>query len=137
MNVCTYLNFPGTAADAVSFYCSVFDTKPQGEIQYFSALNNPEIPAHVNKMVLHAALTIFETHTLMFTDAPEELGHQLILGNHVSISLHIDSKEEADRLFNLLAINGSVQMPLQDTFWGAYHGQCTDQFGIQWMINHE
>jgi uncharacterized glyoxalase superfamily protein PhnB len=24
---------------------------------------------------------------------------------------------------------------LQDMFWGAYYGSCTDKFGVQWMFN--
>ena len=27
-------------------------------------------------------------------------------------------------------------MPLQDMFWGAYFGSCTDRFGINWMIHY-
>ena len=28
-------------------------------------------------------------------------------------------------------------MPMEEQFWGAYFGSCTDQFGINWMINYE
>jgi len=27
-------------------------------------------------------------------------------------------------------------MPLQDMFWGAYYGTCTDKYGINWMLNY-
>jgi len=88
-------------------------------------------------MVLHSTIKLFDKHTLMFTDAPEEMGHKLTTGNAISLSLHVDSKAEADSLFGKLSENGEIQMPMQDTFWGAYHGQCTDQFGIKWMVNYE
>jgi len=26
-------------------------------------------------------------------------------------------------------------MELQDMFWGAYYGSCTDKYGVQWMFN--
>jgi PhnB protein len=26
-------------------------------------------------------------------------------------------------------------MPMQDMFWGAYFGSCTDRFGVMWMVN--
>lgn len=28
-------------------------------------------------------------------------------------------------------------MDLQDMFWGAYYGSCTDKYGVQWMFNCE
>ncbi len=42
---------------------------------------------------------------------------------------------EADRVFNALAENGAVQMPIQETFWAVRFGMVTDRFGIPWMIN--
>lgn len=53
------------------------------------------------------------------------------------ITLTPDSKAETKKLFDALSKGGKVTMELQDTFWGAYYGQCTDKFGIQWMFNFE
>jgi len=36
-----------------------------------------------------------------------------------------------------LAQNGTVQMPIQKTFWSARFGMLADQFGIPWMVNCE
>jgi len=30
-----------------------------------------------------------------------------------------------------------VEMPLGDTFWGAYFGMFEDKFGIRWMVNYD
>jgi uncharacterized glyoxalase superfamily protein PhnB len=30
---------------------------------------------------------------------------------------------------------GKVTMELQEMFWGAYYGSCTDKYGVQWMFN--
>ena len=67
----------------------------------------------------------------------ESMGHQLISGNQISLSLNADTKEEADKIFNGLSADGKVEMPIQDTFWGAYFGIWTDKFGIKWMINYD
>jgi PhnB protein len=53
----------------------------------------------------------------------------------VHINLEPDTKEEATRLFTALSAGGKITMPLQDMFWGAYYGSCTDKFGVQWMVN--
>jgi len=54
-----------------------------------------------------------------------------------SILLDPSEPDEADRLFNVLAENGTVAMPLQETFWARRFGAVTDQFGVTWSINCE
>ena len=51
--------------------------------------------------------------------------------------LNVDDPGETERLFNELAENGTVRMPLQQTFWTVRFGVLTDQFGIPWVINCE
>ena len=43
----------------------------------------------------------------------------------------------ADRIFGALAENGTVRMPIQETFWAQRFGMLTDQFGTPWMVNCE
>jgi PhnB protein len=71
----------------------------------------------------------------MGTDAVESMGHPLVMGNNVHISLSPDSRADTERLFKALAEEGKVTMPLQDMFWGAYYGALTDRFGVHWMLN--
>ena len=44
---------------------------------------------------------------------------------------------EAVRACQLLAENGQVKMPIQQTFWAERFGMLTDRFGTPWMINFE
>lgn len=50
---------------------------------------------------------------------------------------NIDHPEDAERIFHTLAENGTVSMPIEQTFWATRFGMVTDQFGIPWMINCE
>ena len=56
-------------------------------------------------------------------------------GNNFSTSITTDSKEEADRLFNGLSKDGTLNMAMNDTFLGDYFGMFTDKFGINWMVS--
>ena len=47
------------------------------------------------------------------------------------------SAEDARRIFAALAEGGTVQMPIQETFWSAAFGMLVDRFGIPWEINCE
>lgn len=53
----------------------------------------------------------------MGTDAPASMGFEIRTGNNFHVSLHPDTRAEADRIFNGLAEGGIVDMPLQDMFW--------------------
>lgn len=54
-----------------------------------------------------------------------------------SILLGTKDVEETHRIFEALAENGTVRMPLQQTFWSKCFGDVVDQFGIAWSINCE
>jgi PhnB protein len=45
--------------------------------------------------------------------------------------------EEAERRFQALAEGGTVQMPLQPTFWARTWGMLVDRFGTPWIVNGE
>jgi PhnB protein len=140
--VCTYLNFPGNTEEAFLFYQSVFKTEfAGGGIQRFGDLpadtNHPPVADAIKKMVLHVELPITGNHILMGTDAPKEMGFTLVQGNNMHISIEPETREEAKRLFDQLSADGEVTMPLQDMFFGAYFGEFTDKYGINWMINFQ
>ena len=40
-------------------------------------------------------------------------------------------------IFHALAENGTVTMPIAETFWAVRFGMLTDQFGTPWLINCE
>ena len=54
-----------------------------------------------------------------------------------SLSLQMTSTAQADRIFQLLAKDGTVVVPLAKTFWAARFGMLVDRFGIPWLINCE
>lgn len=137
--VSTYLNFPGTTEQAFLFYRGVFGGEFSGPINRFSEVpadpGQPPLSEADKKLVVHIELPILAGHVLMGTDAPESMGFTVHHGNSVHINLEPDTRAETDRLFNALAVNGTIDMPLQVMFWGDYFGSLTDQFGIRWMFN--
>lgn len=135
----TYLNFTNTTEEAFSYYKSVFGGEFVGGISRFGDIppqkGTPPLTDADKNLVMHVELVITGGHHLMGTDAPESMGFTVNVGNNVHINLEPDTKEEATRLFTALSDGGKVTMPLQDMFWGAYYGSCTDRFGVQWMVN--
>lgn len=132
-----YLNFDGQAEAAFLFYQSVFGAAFTGLYRMSDAPDAEKIPEPERSRLMHISLPIDAHTTLMGADILPSFGHQLTAGNNVQLSLHPDSREEAERLFNGLSAGGVIEMPLADTFWGAYFGSFRDQFGIYWMVNYD
>lgn len=136
----TYLNFERSTEEAFNFYKSVFGTEFVGGIMRHGDVPVPEGQSGLNdedkQLVMNVQLPILGGHLLMGTDAPESvMGKKLTQGNNVYISLHPDTRSEADGLFNALSAGGDVQVPMQEMFWGDYYGSLVDKFGICWMVN--
>lgn len=138
--VSTYLNFSNRTEEAFNFYKSVFGTEFSGPgILRFNEIPSqegmPPMSEDLKNLVMHVELPITGGHVLMGTDAPAEMGFSVSFGNNIYINLEPDTREETKRLFDALATGGKVEMELQEMFWGAYYGSCSDQFGVRWMFN--
>lgn len=134
-----YLTFDGTCEEAFKFYQSVLG----GEIPFWGRFGEmppqegmPPVSEDTKNRIMHVTLPISAETVLMGSDSMPGL-HTIVQGNNFSVSLNTNSKEEADKLFNGLSAGGTVTMPIQDTFWGAYFGMWTDKFGIHWMVNYD
>lgn len=129
-----YLNFPGTTEEAINFYKSAIG----GEIlmtMRFRDMPEDKTPENEKDKICHISLKLPNGTILMATDTLESMGQKLIAGNNFYLSLGAEDKAEANRLFKELSAGGTVQMPMEDMFWGDYFGMVTDKFGTQWMIS--
>lgn len=140
--VSSYLNFDGKTEEAFLFYRKVFKTEFIGKgIERFENIpvnaGHPPLAKEIKKMVLHVELPITGNHILMGTDAPKEMGFTLTKGNNMHLCIEPETREEADRLFNELSEDGNITMPMADMFFGAYFGEFSDKYGINWMINFQ
>ncbi len=138
--VSIYLNFQGDAKEAFNYYKSVFNTEfaspmmLMGDVPAMEGM--PPLSDEDKSKVMHVSLPILAGIQIMGTDSLESMGHQRKIGNNMTINLEPDTREETERLFQLLSDGGSDIAPLQDMFWGSYWGCCLDRFGIRWMFNH-
>lgn len=135
-----YLTFEGNCEAAFNFYKSAFG----GEFSSLSRFGEmpqqkgmPSLSEEMKNRILHVSLPISAETILMGSDTMPGMSQDLTVGNNFSVSLGVNSKEEADTLFAALSSSGKVTMPLEVTFWGAYFGMWTDQFGINWMVNYD
>jgi len=132
-----YLNFAGNTEEAFNFYKSIFGGEFTSVVRFKDMpVAGVQIPKKDENRIMHIGLPIGKDHVLMGTDTLESLGQRLVQGNNVHISVHPESKGEADRIFAALSRGGTIEMPIADQVWGDYYGSVKDKFGVQWMVNY-
>ena len=131
MQLSSYLNFNGQCEAAFKFYEQCLGGKIQLMMTYGESPMAEQVTPESRNKIMHVTLAVGDG-VLMGCDAPPQ-HHEKPQGFFVSIA--IDSPVEAERLFQALSENGTVRMPLQQTFWAARFGMLVDRFGTPWMIN--
>jgi PhnB protein len=133
----SYLNFEGNAEDALNFARSAFGGEFSSLVRFKDLpMEGVNIPEEDQDKIMHIALPIGEGDILMASDTLPSMGQQLVQGNNAYISVHPESKAEADRIFNALSQGGQIEMPIADQVWGDYYGSFKDKFGVMWMVNY-
>jgi PhnB protein len=133
-----YIHFNGNAEEAFTFYKSVFG----GEfaiLKRFKDFSSPDftLPESEANKIMHVALPIGKNSSLLGSDTPAMLGTHNENENRSKITLHADSKEEADALFHGLSAGGTIEMPINDSPWDTYFGMFRDKYGIEWMVEFD
>ena len=132
-----YISFNGNAEEAFNFYKSVFG----GELSLiirFKEMSSPEYPVAENDVnkIMHIALPIGK-NILMGNDVPESMGRVNENENRSKISINVESREEADKLFSGLSASGNIEVHIGDSPWGSYFGMFRDKFGIEWIVDYD
>jgi PhnB protein len=131
MRVNAYLTFDGRCEEAFGFYEQCLDGRIDAMIVHEGTPAAEYVPAEWRRKILHASLVIGDT-VLMASDAPPDRYEK---PKGMSVSLVLNDTARAERIFQALSEGGTIQMPLQQTFWAARFGMLVDRFGIPWMIN--
>ena len=127
-----YLMFNGNCEEAINYYKehlggNVVQMQRYGETPEATSVSYKD-------KIMHGIMDL-QGLTVMFSDAMEE--RNVTFGDNFSIALDFKSNGDLNRAFDALSTGGRVTMAVQDTFWGATFGMCTDKFGINWMFNYD
>lgn len=134
MNLQPYLIFDGQCEDAFHFYRQHLGGELTAMMRFDEMPGGEPVPEGAARRIMHARLEV-DGFVLMASDNHPDHPYEGIKG--CSISLGVAEVAEAERLFAALSEGGSVQMPLQETFWAARFAMLVDRFGVPWMINCE
>ena len=132
-----YVTFDGKTEEAFDFYKSALEGEITSIQRFGDSPGSAQMSDTDKKKIMHIALEAPHGVKLMGNDHVDFMGESFKAGNNFSLSLHPDSEELADKLFNSLSAGGTVTVPMSKAPWGDYFGMFTDKFGIKWMINHQ
>ena len=133
-----YINYNGNCAEAFVHYAKVLKSELSESLTYADAPPNtgmPQVAEEFHNRIMHCTLPLNENVTLMGSDAAGDACARFVQGNNYAVSLHVENRKEADRVFNGLSEGGAVLIPIAETFWSSCWGMCTDAFGVQWMVS--
>ena len=126
-----YLVFDGTARSAMERYREIFG----GDLQVMTfgdvgAAGDGGPPADG---VMHSYLGTPQGYALMASDAPPGTTPQR--GTTMAVSISGDDVADLTRFWEQLSDGGTVEVAFERQMWGDTFGQCTDRFGVSWMVN--
>src|SRR5262245_58130883 len=131
MQINLQLSFDGQCEAAFRFYEKCLGGKIVFMMRYGEAPGSESVAPAWRDKIFHTTLVLGDQALQGDDTTPESY----LKPQGFAISLNMAAAEEADRIFNALAENGLVQMPLQETFWALRFGMVVDRFGTPWVIN--
>ena len=129
--VTPYLFFNGDCKEAMTFYQQCLG----GTLALTTVGETPmadQMPAEKREMIMHSNLMLEGVPLLMASD---DIMGGTKDGSRITLSMSFNSEKDINNTFTKLSEGGKIIHPVTKEFWGAFFGQFTDKFGIQWMMN--
>src|SRR3982074_2202347 len=130
MKLYTQLNFGGNCEEAFRFYEKHLGGKITMMMNQSQA---PGAPRGAGKTIIHARMDIGDT-VLIANDVPPKAFQKM---RSAYMYLSVDSAKDAERIHKLLAEDGEIFMPLEETFYAIRFSMLRDRFGVSWTIINE
>ncbi|MGG3526467.1 hypothetical protein COM13_25470 [Bacillus pseudomycoides] len=125
--ITTFLMFDGNAEEAMTLYTSLFDQSEIINISRYGA-NDPGKEG----TVMHATFTL-NRQEFMCIDS--SVKHEFTFTPSMSLYVNCDAEAEIDEVFNKLAQEGEVLMPLAVYPFSKKFGWLNDKYGVSWQLN--
>ena len=132
MRIEPYLQFNGNCAQALEYYRQHLQGTDLCLMPYRGSPAQEQVKEDWYDKIMHGSVQLGPT-MLMGSDGGCDEGAKGMSGS--AICLTVDTPEEAERAFSALARDGTIQMPLEETFWAKRFGMLKDQFGGAGMGN--
>lgn len=129
LGVNPYIAFKGNCREAIEFYKTALDA----QVLFVQTVgDSPMTNMGPAENIMHCTIKVGESTLMMCDDPRPDAAHE---SGNISLAIGLNDPERARQIFESLAKDGSVIMPLEKTCWAEAFGMVTDRFGLKWMIN--
>jgi uncharacterized glyoxalase superfamily protein PhnB/uncharacterized protein YndB with AHSA1/START domain len=126
-----YLFFRGRCEEAIEYYKAKLDAEVLMQMRFKDNPDKPgpdKVPPAFDQRIMHACVRIAGAELFVsdgMRSGPTDF-------DCVSLSLNLPTEAEADRIFNALAADGKVTMPIGKTFFAQRFGGVTELGSNGW-----
>jgi PhnB protein len=131
INLIPYLHFTGNCEEALKSYKSILGGRFEIQSRYDNS--SVHVPEGFQNKVVHAR---FYINAFLFMAADVFFEQNEKNGLPIALSLDLYDMKKAQSIYSKFSEEGEVHIPFEKQFWGDWHGNLTDQYGIRWMINY-
>ncbi|SEA30865.1 VOC family protein [Microbulbifer marinus] len=117
----------GKAEEAIRFYTSIFPNSKITDIQRYKAGEHE--PEGSTKMAR------FSINGAEFLALDSHLDHKFSFTPSMSLYVECESASEIEKVFRVLAEDGSELMPLDNYGFSQKFGWLNDRYGVSWQLN--
>ncbi|MFO1170135.1 MAG: DUF1428 family protein [Hyphomicrobiaceae bacterium] len=128
-----YLFFRGRCEEALAYYEKTLGAKVEMKMRFKDNPDKPDrskVPAELDEKIMHASIRIAGAQ-IMMSDGMRSGATNF---DCMAMTLSVPTEAECDRLFNALAVEGKVEMPVGPAFFAKRFGSVADKFSVSWMI---
>jgi len=127
-----YLFFGGRCEEAIEFYQQAVGATLVMKMRFSDSPDTvPDnmLQAGFENKVMHATVNIGKM-SFMCSDGCDDKTQF----DGFRLALTAPTKDACQHAFNALSAGGTVDMPLEETFWSPCYGMLTDKFNVGWMV---
>lgn len=123
----TQLMFTGCAREALELYVKTFDGAVLDAVHYPS--DHPSQAGQIQRAV-------FELCGQRFACMHSEDVHDFSFTPSISVFVEMESASELQRVYDVLAEEGSVLMPMDNYGFSEQFVWFNDRYGVSWQLNY-
>ena len=128
MKLDIYVNYKGNCREAFQFYEKYLGGKITMMSTFKEMPNSSNVQEDRKNDILHARIEIGNS-VLMGADIPHTEPMR-----SAYLSLRVESIEETEKIYELLADGGEIFMKMEQTFYASRFAMLRDKFGTNWML---
>lgn len=126
-----FLNFHGRCEEAVNYYATLFDFKPQFLRFSMAPVRGFEVPKAYDDKIM---FTMFAIAGNMIYACDHYPGLSSVEGQTLSLNLIAD-KETLESVYRKLRPDGQNGMAFQKTLWSDWYASLIDRYGVVWQFS--